>query len=84
MYKIVCCNLGYDGKLTSLEDKVSKNLNDLIGCIKYIEFEDGKIDGYAVKKINYNISEQDFENENDINIIETEDVDRCIYISKID
>lgn len=87
MYKITVCNLGYENKNLKAIDKQTGDLKTLLEKIKRIHPSSNgrKIEGYKITKVNYNVTEKDFNSKNDncVNIIETTDFDRCIYISKI-
>lgn len=84
MYKIVVCNLGYENKNLQDIDKKIGDIESLMRKIKRIKPITGKmIEGFKITNINYNVTEKDFEKTEAINVIETEDCNRCIYISKL-
>lgn len=85
MYKVTVCNLGYENKNLQELNGYTSTLEKCLNRIQHIRrSENGRtIEGYKVTKINYDVTEEDFENEEAVNIIETTDSDRCIYILKI-
>lgn len=83
MYKIVISNLGYENEnVHTLDNKVG-DLEKLLKAIKRI-VGDKRIVGYKIINVNFDITEKDFNNEYSINVVETEDVDRCISIVKVE
>lgn len=80
-YKIVVCNLGYENKRISSLDNNVGTLKELLNKIKKLKLKEGEnIEGFKVIKINLALEENNFKNDEAINIIETNDCDRCIYI----
>lgn len=81
MYKIVVSNLGYSSDLNKIDgyegsfDKCVKQINRLIRS------NAKEIEGYKIKKINY--TDEIIDREGTINIIDTEDIDRGIYLRKV-
>lgn len=86
-YKIVVCNLGYEARYLDDLDQQTGELSKLLKKIKRVRpSEKGKtIDGFKVTQVNYNITEQDFltKNDNCVDVILTDDIDRAVYIRKL-
>lgn len=78
-YKIVVCNLGYNNvELDNLDDKEG-TFNQLIKMIKSVIGKGKKeIDGYKITNRNYIETDEET-----IDIIDTEDFDRGIYLRRI-
>ena len=85
MYKLCVCNLGYDDVfLCKLDGTKSKDIEDLILEIEYDYSDVDEIDGLKITYKNFNPSDKDFNEDEIIDIIRTEDKDCCIYIRRLD
>lgn len=80
MYKIVCCNLGYDDLTIAELDGYTGSFDEVMEKLEELHFEDwDNMDGYEITKISY---PKDGNFDSWI-VIETPDYNKCIYIDRL-
>lgn len=83
MYKLVICNMGYENIwLCHLDGNMYHSLQDAINELRETIDNEVEIDGFPIKLTRFNITKKDFEDKESIVIVETYDIDHCIYISQ--